>query len=77
MEEAEAKQQLAPLLGLHGKRAMTDNLTHPPVMPLWTHLVATLKECGVGDWVVEVRAKEVGSQSLGRFIGHLYPCAPQ
>ena len=35
-------------------------------------LVATLKEVGVRDGVVEVGAKEVGPHSLRRLVGHLH-----
>ena len=38
-----------------------------------TGFVAAVKEGRVRDGVVEVRTEEIGSQSLGRFVGHFHP----
>ena len=36
--------------------------------------VAPLEECWVRNWVVEVRAEQIGSQTLRRLIGHFHSC---
>ena len=39
-----------------------------------SHLVAAFKELGVGNWVIQVGAEKVSSQSFRRLIGHLHTC---
>ena len=49
---------------------MEEAQTKQHLMPAEGALAAP-KEAGVRDWVIEIRAQEVGAQTFGRLIGHL------
>ena len=61
--------KLPPLLHKSMEEAQAEEKLTPDL-----RLVATLKEGGVRDGVVQVGPEEVGPHTFGRFICHLHTC---
>ena len=77
VEETEPKEELPPGLWLGEVRGRSEGggkgrLAEEVPTSSLADLVATFKEIGVRDGIIEVGAKEVGPHSLRRLVGHLH-----